>query len=268
MQEKHVTLDNEEQKRAIVLSRVVAGDWTNHQAAVALGVSQRQLRRLKKAYRRAGAAALAHGNRRRRPVNAIADEVRIEVIALAREKYAGFNQQHLTEKLAEDEQLPLSRSTVRRIVMEAGLPTPRPRRAPKHRSRRERMPQEGMLLQADGSRHQWLGPDGPYLTLIAGTDDATGKVPWAVFREQEDAQGYMEWLQAVVLRHGIPLALYVDRHGIFTPNARRRRSVGEQLAGTRLPTQFGRVLAELRIMLIHAQSPQAKEWASHYTSSG
>src|SRR5579862_742422 len=258
MQEEHITLDSDEQKRAMVLAKLLAGEWTSHQAAGALGLSSRQLRRLKHAYQHEGAAALVHGNRGRRPVNAVAEEVRAEVATLARQKYAGFNHQHRTEKLAEDEELDLSRSTVRRIVTAAGLPTPRPRRAPKHRSRRERLPQEGMLLQADGSRHLWLGPEGPYLTLIGGIDDATGEVPWAVFREQEDAQGYMLWLQAVVQRKGVPLALYVDRHGIFVRTTEERKTLEEQLLGQRQPTQFGRVLRELGVTAIYAQSPQGK----------
>src|SRR5919202_1629274 len=112
--------------------------------------------------------------------------------------------------------------------------------------------------QEAASRHRWLGPDGPYFTLVGGIDDATGTVPWAVFREQEDAQGYMEWLRQVVQRMGIPHALYVDRHGIFQRSPRERWTLEEELAGGPLPTQFGRVLAELQITCIPALSPQAK----------
>jgi transposase len=260
MQQPHLTLDDEAQKRAVVLTKLLAGDWTNQEAAEALGLSQRQLRRLKKTFRREGAAGLVHGNQGRRPVNAVTDEVRAEVVTLAQNKYVGFNQQHLTEKLAEDEGLLLSRSTVRRIVTDVGLPTARPRRAPKHRGRRERLPQEGMLLQADGSRHQWLGDEGPWLTLIGGIDDATGTVPYALFREQEDAAGYMAWLQQVVLRKGVPLTLYIDRHSIFIKTTKRsQRTLQQQLSGQlQSTTQFGRVLQELGVTPIYALSPQGK----------
>jgi len=115
-----------------------------------------------------------------------------------------------------------------------------------------------MLLQADGSRHRWLGPDRPYLTLVGAIDDATGTVPWAVFRDQEDAHGYLLLLREVVCAKGIPLALYVDRHGIFKKSRRQPLSVEEELAGGRLPTQVGRVLEELAIRPIFALSPQAK----------
>jgi transposase len=258
MREEPITLSAREQQRAMVLNRVLAGRWTREEAAGVLGLSGRQVRRLLAAYEAGGPAALAHGNRGRPPAHALAAGVRERVAELARGQYAGLNDQHLTEKLAEAEGLVLGRATVRRILRAAGLASPRRRRAPKHRARRERMAQEGMLLQADGSRHRWLGPGGPYWTLIGGVDDATGTVPWALFREQEDAAGYMQWLRAVVQARGIPLALYVDRHGIFTKSPREPLTAEEQLAGERLPTQFGRVLQELAIRPIYALSPQAK----------
>ncbi len=114
-----------------------------------------------------------------------------------------------------------------------------------------------MLLQVDGSRHQWLGPSGPWLTLVGAIDDATGDVPYALFREQEDAQGYLLLLREVVRRRGVPLAVYSDRHKIFQASD-QPLTLTEQLAGGRLPTQVGRVLNELNITWIGTRSPQAK----------
>jgi transposase len=238
--------------------RVMTGQWQLEEAARLLGISIRHARRLLRTYERDGPAGLVHGNRGRRSARRLSDDVRGQVVSLARDKYAGFNQQHFTEKLAEDEGLTLSRTSVRRILTTAGVRSPRTRRPPKHRSRRERLPQMGMLLQADGSRHEWLGRGNGYLTLIGGIDDATGTVPWAVFREQEDAAGYMLWLRQVVATQGVPQALYVDRHGIFQRRPAQRLTRAEELGGEILPTQFGRVVAELGITLIHARSPQAK----------
>lgn len=257
MKEEQITLRVHEQKRAVVLNRVLAKEWTQQEAGEALGLSERQVRRLQVAYREEGPSGLVHGNRGRQPVHTLSAEVRERVVELARTTYAGCNDQHLSE-LLEPEGLQLSRPSVRRLLRAAGLPSPRKRQPPKHRSRRERKPQAGMLLQADGSRHRWLGPDGPYLTLIGGMDDATGTVTWALFREQEDAQGYMHWLQHVVSTEGIPLALYVDRHGIFKRNDHQPLTLEEELAGGPLPTQFERVLQELDIEPIYAMSPQAK----------
>ena len=122
-----------------------------------LGLSIRQVRRLLARYREEGAAALAHGNRGRSPHNKLADGVRARVADLAGSKYASFNTQHLAEMMAQREGLSLSRSTVRRILLQSGMSSPRKRRAPRHRSLRERYPQQGMLLQMDGSPSQGEG---------------------------------------------------------------------------------------------------------------
>lgn len=120
------------------------------------------------------------------------------------------------------------------------------------------MPQAGLLVQLDGSRHDWLAVRGPRLTLVGGIDDATGIVTGATFRDQEDAAGYLVVLRDTVRRHGVPVAVYRDRHGIFETPERASLTLEEQLADQRSPTQFGRSLAELGIGSIAARSPQAK----------
>ncbi|MFQ5861408.1 MAG: ISNCY family transposase [Dehalococcoidia bacterium] len=251
-------MNQKEQQRVMVLNRVERGEVTGKEAAGLMGLTVRQVRRLLAAYRKEGVAAIAHGNRGRRPVHGVAEEVRTLVVALAQGPYARLNHYHLTELLVEREGLSLCRSTVRRILLVAGMRSPRRRRPLRHRCRRERYPQEGMLLQIDGSRHDWLEGRGPHLTLVGGIDDATGTVPYALFREQEDAQGYFLLLREVIRSKGVPLALYSDRHGIFQRSPRETESLEEQLAGERQPTQFGRALRDLGIQPIFALSPQAK----------
>ncbi len=258
MDEETLILGRTEQKRAVVLNQVLAGLVTMEEAALLLGRSVRQVQRLQAAYRARGPAALVHGNRGRRPVWTTAPETAARIVALAQGPYAAFNQQHLTEMLAEREGIQLSRSTVRRVLLAAGVVEAGARRQPVRRARRERMAQEGMLVQADGSPHHWFGPAQPAVTLIAMIDDATSKVLGAIFREQEDGLGYLLVLEQIVRTHGIPLALYVDRHGIFQQNQRVPLTIKEELAGGRAPTQVGRVLGELGIRHIAARSPQAK----------
>jgi transposase len=253
-----------EQRRAQALNRVLSGAWTRAEAAMALGRSERQVRRLLRAYEARGPAALVHGNRGRRPAHALPAALRARVLALARTTYAGCNDTHLAELLAEREGLAVSRATLQRWRRAAagggdgGVGSPRSRRPPRHRKRRERAGREGLLLQADGSPHRWLGPAGPEWTLLAGIDDATGTVPWALFRAQEDAAGSMAWLRRVVETKGVPVAVYVDRHGVFRRQKHEPLTLEEELAGGPLPTQLGRVLAELGVRVIHALSPQAK----------
>ena len=138
---ERLTLNKKEQTRLIVLNQVESKQLEVKQAATLLKISERQVWRLLAAYRWKGAAGLAHGNRGRQPLNTLPDELRERVIELASNKYLGFNHTHLTEKLTECEETHLSRSSVRRILLEEGIRSPRERRAPKHRSRRERYPQ-------------------------------------------------------------------------------------------------------------------------------
>jgi len=255
-----ITLNTHEQKRLLVLNRLVVGQLTTAEAAEVLDLSERQVWRLLAAYRKEGAAALAHGNRGRQPAHRINEEVRSQVINLATTRYRGCNYQHLRDLLAEREGIELSRASVRRILQAAGISSPRKQRRRQHRRRRTRYAQEGMFVQIDGSQHAWLADRGPWLTLLAAIDDATGKLVAAVFRQQEDAAGYFLLMQQLVQRHGRPLALYHDRHGIFaqTGKATEADTLEEQLTGKQSPTQFGRLLEELEITSIAARSPQAK----------
>ena len=84
------------------------------------------------------------------------------VVKLANNTYAGANHTHFTELLRDREGIDLSRPTVRRILAKAGMGSPRSRRSSQHRFRRRRMPQEGMLVQIDGSHHPWFGCVGAY----------------------------------------------------------------------------------------------------------
>jgi transposase len=255
---RRLTLTQKEQGRLQTINLVLEGRIGVGEAAHVLGLSQRHAWRVLASYRKAGAAALAHGNRGCRPTNATSEETRQRVITLASTVYAGVNHTHLTELLAERNGVTLARSTVRQLLVDAGIPSPRHRRPPRHRCRRERMPQEGMLVQVDGSHHSWLEKRGPWLTLLLAIDDATGKVPYALFREQEDTEGYFRLLTGIIQKCGIPLAIYSDRHTVF----RSARPAGESLeasVGTdRKPTQFGRAMRELGVTHVFAHSPEAK----------
>jgi transposase len=253
-----ITMTSREQQRAQVLTRLLVGEVTAAEAAVLLGLSERQVFRLRAGYERDGPAALVHGNRGRASSRRLDPGLAARIVELARTTYEGVNDCHLAELLAEHEGITISRSSLRRLLRRSGRPSPRRRRAPRHRSRRDRMPQAGMLLQVDGSRHDWLEDRGPRLTLTGAIDDATGRMTGATFREQEDTAGYLLVLRDTVGRYGIPLAVYRDRHGLFETPKSSLMTLEEQLADTRVPTQLGRAFEELGITSIAARSPQAK----------
>jgi transposase len=251
-------LSQKELQRIKVVENAVEGRLSVAEAAELLQLSSRQVKRLKRAYEAKDAGWVHHGNQDRQPSNAISEEVRRQVTDLARGKYAGFNDSHLQEKLVEKEGLKLSRASVRRILRLAGIRSPQKRRPPKYRSRRERRAQEGMLLQVDGSRHDWLEGRGAHLTLMGGVDDATNQVCCAHFQsEHEDSAGYLRLFRNLVEGRGIPWAIYRDQHGTLQRND-KHWSVEEELAGKQFPTQVGRALEELGVEVIVARSAQAK----------
>lgn len=249
--------DAQSRHRTYVLDHVVAGSLTLDEAARILRLSTRQIRRLIVRHTD-GPAGLVHGNRGRPPANRIEEELRRHVVELATTTYAGVNHTHLAELLAQREGLEIAERTLRRILAEASVRPTRTRRPPRHRSRRERMPREGMLLQVDGSRHRWFGRDLPFATLVAGIDDATSRVPGGTFRAAEDAVGYFTTFAQTADRHGLPGAAYSDRHGIFIVEKNRPPTLAEQLTGKRSFTQVGRALDDASIGWIGARSPEAK----------
>src|SRR5512138_3679426 len=148
-------MSQQQWRRLDVVKRVEAGALTRGEAAQILGLSKRQVRRLVGAFVRDGAAGLVHGNAKRAPANKVGAAVREKILGLHRRKYFGFNDQHFTEKL-ETEGISVSRATVRRLLRDAGVRAVRRRRPPRHRRRRDRKPQAGMMILWDGSRHDWL----------------------------------------------------------------------------------------------------------------
>src|SRR6266851_5256763 len=151
MRQETFPLSQKELRRVTVISSCIKGDMACARAAGLLCLSVRQIKRLKKRMREDGEAALAHANRGRPSPRRLPDAVRQRIVQLSRGTYAGFNDHHLCEKLVEREGFSLSRETLRRLLRNNGLGSPRKRRAPAHRQRRVRSARLGELVQLAGS---------------------------------------------------------------------------------------------------------------------
>ena len=252
----YVFVSEKQYVRWKLMEMVAAGRLTLREAGEKLGVSYRQAKRLKVAALD-GPSELAHGNRERCPVNKTSEELAQRILDLSQERYSLFNDSHFTQKLAICEDIRVNRETVRRLRREAGIVAKRKRRPPRHHKRRDRKPQEGLMMLWDGSPHPWFGPDRPTVSLMAAIDDATGKLLAARFFPFEGAVGYLWLLEMVVSRYGIPLSVYHDRHGSLHRND-KHWSFEEEMAGEREPTQVGRALKAMEVRQIVALSPQAK----------
>jgi len=251
---------NPKQQRAVeILTRLEAQALDIGTAAELLGVSPRQVRRLRLRFRDEGFGAVVHGNRGRSPVNRTDPALLDRILALTGPggKYHDLNVSHLQELLAgPEESIVIGRSTLDRLLRQAGLRKEAVASAPVHRRRRARRPAEGMLLQIDGSPFDWLEGRGPRASLIGAIDDATGKVVFLLFRPTEDQVGYLLLLRTVALDYGLPMSIYHDRHTIL--RSPKQPTLEEELAGQTPMSQIQRVMAELGIESIPAYSPQAK----------
>jgi transposase len=221
-------------------------------------LSPRQVRRLRAAYQREGLAAVVHGNQGRAPANRTdpADVERIVQLAGPGGKYHDLNTCHLQELLAREEQIAIGRSTLDRLLKQAGLRQATAVAAPVQRRRRERRPAEGLLLQIDGSPYAWLEGRAAQACLLGAIDDATGKILFLHLRPTEDQIGYLLLLRSIAQHYGLPLSIYHDRHTIL--RSPKQATLDEQLAGQPPMSQVQRVMAELGIESIAAYSPQAK----------
>jgi transposase len=244
-------MSEEERGRAFVVRQSVEGRLGQREASERLGISIRQFKRLVCSWKREGDAGLVSRQRGRASHNRLADEDRARIAELLAEKYVGFGPTLAAEKLLELDGIEVSREFIRRLQIELRQWKPKARRARRVFQIRERRPRFGELIQIDGSPHDWFEGRGARCTLIVFIDDATGRLTALRFVAAETTRAYLETLRTHVLEHGVPLAFYSDRHGIFRVNAK-------DAEGGDGKTEFGRVAERLDIELIHALTPQAK----------
>lgn len=114
-----------EQTRLATLNLILEKQISVKEASLILKLSERHTWRLLSSYRKQGIRAVAHGNRGLTEYNATPKEMRDRIVSLARTSYPRLNHTHLSEMLTEKEGIPLSRSTVRNILIDAGMPSHR-----------------------------------------------------------------------------------------------------------------------------------------------
>lgn len=247
------TMSKRELDRLELIRRVESREIGVVAAAQLMGLSRSQVHRLLTAYRKRGAAALISTRRGKRSNRALPDVQRELAMAIVAERYADFGPTLVAEKLSELHDLSLSRETVRKWMIEDGLWTTKAarRRIYQPRNRRDCL---GELIQIDGSPHAWFEDRGPKCALLVFIDDATSQVMHLRFCPSESTFDYMAAFRVYVGDHGKPIAFYSDKHTIFRTPKAARKTHGDQDG----MTQFGRMLDELNIDIICANTPQAK----------
>lgn len=248
-------MSQKDRDRLHVMRQVLDGRLTWKLAGEQLGLGWRQVGRLCARVRLAGDRGVLHGLRGRESNRRMSEELASQVLgALHDPLWEGFGPTFAQQKLEAFYGVAVGVETVRRLMIHSGLHLVQPRGV-RHRLWRERRACVGMLIQVDGSIHDWLEGRGPRCVLLLYIDDATGRLMYAAFVEAEDTLTLMRTTKAYLERHGRPLAFYVDQDSIY--RVARQKSVADGIKDEPL-TQFKRAMVELGIEIICANSPQAK----------
>jgi transposase len=244
-------MSSKELSRLEVMQRLSKKQMSQKEAGRILNLSMRQIKRLLKAYRRAGAAGLVSKQRGRKSNNRLAADLQRRALDLLKRKYQGFGPTLAHEKLVEKEKLQLSKESVRQLMIAEQLWKARKAKKVVVHQLRERRACFGELVQIDGSPHDWFEGRAQACVLLVFIDDATGKLLQLRFVDCESFQTYAQAAEGYFRQSGKPVAFYSDKHGIFRVN--------QPSAGTGLAiTQFGRAMQQLDIQIICANTPQAK----------
>jgi len=240
-----IQLSKKEIERAEIIVKILDNTLTKKKASQIMNISLRQTYRLCYEYKKQGIKGLAHKNRGKSSNRKINSNTRSQVLELIKHRYSDFGPQLIKEQLEERHHLRLSREWIRSFMIKENIWKVNKRKNLPLYQRRERRSHEGSLLQIDGSYEYWFEDRASKCCLINMVDDATGKIKKIFFTDHESTESYFKVFKDYIKVHGIPLAVYTDRHMIF------KSPIGNL-------TQFGRAMKELNIELIHANSPQAK----------
>jgi transposase len=243
-------MSDKEILRGQLIAQLIEGRVDQKSVAARLSVSVRQVKRLKRNYLKEGIAGLISKKRGRASNRCTPERIVTQAMTLIGRHYHDFGPTFASEKLAEQHGIKLSVETVRKHMIAAGYWKPKRGHTIRAHPMRDRRPQRGELIQIDGSPHDWFEGRAAYCCLLVFIDDATSELTELQFVDTETTLGYMAALERHIHRHGIPAALYSDRHSIFRINA--------ATVATDAQTQFARALAQLGIEGIQANSPQAK----------
>jgi transposase len=241
------------------MKKILNKETTIKIAAESLGLSTRQVKRIKKGYKEKGVESIIHGNLNRRPKHAIPVETKKRIIELkTSEKYSEANISHFYDLIKEDEmkETKIEYVTVYKILSKAGIKSNRKHRKVKQHHRRKRLETFGKMLQIDATPYDWFGVGKRY-NIHGAIDDATGRITGLYMTENESLDGYFNMMERTFKNYGRPVSIYSDRHLILHP--KEKLTIEEQLEGKpQKESHFSRAMRELNIEMIRAYSPQAK----------
>lgn len=280
---RKVDLTMDENQKYEIIKKLIETNGNKERAALNIGCTVRHINRMIQGYKKEGKAFFVHGNRGRKPAHALYDNTKQLIIDFYRTKYDGANITHFSELLIKHEDINVSPSCIRNILMEEYILSPKARRATKKKvkahlkelekasksqketvkiidaivaiedahPRRPRCAYAGEMLQMDASLHLWFGNKKAYLHIAV--DDATGAIVGAYFDLQETLNGYYHVLHQILTDYGIPYKFFTDRRTVFEYKKKNISAVEEDTF-----TQFSYACKELGIQIDTSSVAQAK----------
>jgi len=280
---RKVILRMNEDQKYVTIKKLVESGGNKQRAAIQLHCTVRHINRMVKGYKEKGKSFFIHGNRGRKPAHALEESEKRIIIDLYRTKYESTNLTHFSELLVQFEGIIVSPSTIRTILIQEFILSPKANRASKKalalklnemkkltkskkenniiqssiiaiedaHPRRPRCAYFGEMLQMDASLHPWFGQGKSQLHIAV--DDATGAILGAYFDEQETLNGYYNILNQILTTYGIPYMFFTDRRTVFEYKRKKSPSVEEDTF-----TQFGYACKQLGIDIKTSSIAQAK----------
>ena len=253
-------MNKKEELKAHIIKCCVEGNMTVKQAANRLGFSERYIKKLKARYKKYGVSSMLHGNCGRQPKRTLDIALKQKILDIRKQpEFDTVNVMHFKDILEEKYKIIVSYSFLYNFLKENNIKSPRKHRKTKLHHRRNRRSKIGELLQIDATPHEFFIGDNNKYTLHGLIDDASGQITGLYMCKNECMQGYFEVIRQTLKNFGVPENIYADGSSIFFTTKKDKLTLDEQLSGIEEPnTQFGKIMNELGIHLIHAGSSQAK----------
>ena len=251
MTQKLILMTEKELERHDIIQDLINNKINGTDASRKMGLTVRQVKRIKAKVITYGLTGLIHKNRGKISNRKLDPNIVEEIEKHLKEKYYDFGPVFATEKLDKIDNIIVGKETVRGIMTNLGLWQPKPRKKTKDwhvwRARRDNF---GEMQQFDGSYHKWFG--GEETCLLLAVDDATGKITHAKFDLNEGVIAVLKFWLEYFDKNGLPLSIYLDKFSTYKVNHKNAVDNKDMI------TQFQRAINQVGSKLITAHSPEAK----------
>lgn len=248
-----ITMSAQDIDRYAVITNLKKGTINGTQAAQQLHLTPRQIRRIKKRFKKDDPKSILHQGRGKESNRKLKQIIVDKIIELLITVYVGFGPTLAAEKLLERDKITISDESLRAIMIKNNLWKAKIRKKNKeHREWRPRKENYGTMEQYDGCYHPWFEDRAPECCLLLAVDDATGKITKAWFDHHEGIVPTFAFWKGYIEEKGKPSSIYLDKFSTYKINHKAAQDNKE------LITQFQRACLTLGIELITAHSPEGK----------